>query len=147
MDTSELQASIDEAIRKASLSPDMFEKLQAELVVGRNAQRREDYILKENKKFDQINREQAEVITELKAKIHQLESDAKSVQEADTAKQVAEAKASTLSDCFGLVFRNAQVRKTVLDDVPVSMTHGDQNSTWTHVERHQQSTTTTEEQT
>ena len=143
MDAEQLHASIDSAIRQAALSPDMFEALQAELVQGRNAMRREAASAKSVASLDATNRKQADTISNLKSQIATLQADAQSVSQADTAKLVAEAKADTLKDCFGLVFRNAEVRKAVFDDVPLAMTYGDHS----HVEHHAHTTKTTEEQT
>ncbi|WP_299933771.1 hypothetical protein [uncultured Pelagimonas sp.] len=121
----QLRDQINAALMEAALKPATFEMVTEAIKQGeRDAQRADTNrdLLKES------NEQLKEARSDLSAANHRNAELTKRVEELEsavTSKLVAEAKADTLKECFGLVFRNTAVRQRVTgnENVPVGGTH------------------------
>ena len=137
---------IDREIRKASLSAETFDALNAELTKGRDAAKQLEVLQKRHEETtSELTSERARA-GRLSETVDALKKDTENLRKAELDAAVATAKADTIRECFSLVFRNTAVRKNVFDDVPVPVTYGDGDHTSTHVERHTKSTNTETEE-
>jgi hypothetical protein len=136
----EIINAVRNAMAEAALTPVALNHINNLVNEAKKTGERADLEAKRNAELDRTNREQADRIAKLTAEVNGLKACAEDVQAHKLTAAVAEAKAETVQECFKLVFRNAQVRETVTRDTPVPITFGDQNGTYTNVERH----TTTE---
>jgi hypothetical protein len=128
--------AVQAAMAEAALTPIALNHINNLVQEAKKADERADQEAKRNAELDRTNREQADRIAKLTGEVNGLRATAEDVQAHKLSAAVAEAKAETVQECFKLVFRNAQIRETVTRDTPVPITFGDQNGTYTNVERH-----------
>lgn len=111
--------AINTEILRQSLSADTFEALNKELQAGREAQK---LALALEKRLNEAIAGEREAIADKNNAVADLAAVKKKLADLEGAKTEAaieKAKADTIKECFGLVFRNLEVRRHTYGDMVV----------------------------